>query len=214
LRKIGNVLLVAPHMGLCPLKVVARGCESALSDHDRLFADMAAQGVGVDVPEVATAAETSKALALEDEVVARSENFLESTDYCAFADVQISLTKAAGLAEAQEEASSDRSASDFQARLCDVLDAQRSIVVAEDGLAAPVMIASTGLLRSELLLGSAAAGSGHRMIHPAQAPHALLALDLLIRLARSAGLREVTFQTVRLFLDNLHVLFYRLTVMK
>ena len=195
IRRSAGYLIVTPHSGLCPLEVVAPGSYDHASRHDTLFEEMRRGGIGADVSEVrCLLGDAGAAIELERHIVEQSERCVNDDDYVAFADAQVAAT-AAALRDrgAWSGAATSGTLSAFVDRLATVLDIAPAAT--PDPALLRTMLASTPFLRSQLVFGGKAHADGPD-VGLDRVPHVLLALHTFVTLARDAGMRQITYQTI------------------
>jgi hypothetical protein len=201
LRRVGGYLVVAPHASLCPLNIVAPPEQSALSGHDDLFAAMSAQTIRLDVPEIHLERLSGSAGALfelENSLVRESERSIEHQDFLGFAAAQSAITSA-WRADLQESAATSVSRSEletFRTIVCTVLGMSPSAAQLEEPVLVRTLIATAAYIRSQVLFGPWTHAAGQMRIDLERLPHFLVTLHVLLALARDAGMRDVSFQTV------------------
>jgi hypothetical protein len=211
IRRVGKYLLVAPHPSLCPLDVGPPADPSPLSRHEVLLEGLAGHGIAAEVPvagvlpPVAGDTGLDRVIRLEREIVALSQA-ADVAHYGSFVAAQLQATAAAfGPAPPEGGADLDHgsSALAYLRRACSVLDVSVDEVLAPRPALTRTMVSLTPVVRHMIVFPdpSAAVSSPCRMSLD-RVPYVLYGLYLVAWLAETAGMRQVTYQTVvRLFHD-------------
>lgn len=203
LRLVDGHLVVAPHPGLCPIVVVGGSELSPQSDHAALFDQMATHGIGKEFQELPAGSVTSSIVAAEARITHMAHRYCVGGPYLRFAAEQaITADLASAYASNGENAPAleKRFASlqALQQLMAAVLDASPSQSDLEDRETVRVLAAATPAIRAELILSQ----GGPRHATGKRVTESLVALHLLLGLAKTAGMSEVTYQTVmRIFRD-------------
>ena len=146
-------------------------------------------------------------IALERTIVDLSERHLEGSSYTPFASDQLTATHTALGALHDTKATVGDDIERFTQVLCEVLDVDIDVARKPNASVVRCMVETTPSVRSELVFGAGTPQSAHAGVSLERIPRLLLALCVLVELAREAGMRDVTFQTVmRLFSENLSLL--------
>jgi hypothetical protein len=206
-RRVAGYLLVYPHPGLCPLEILPGDDRSDNSGYEPLLAAMSAHGINSDVPEVAAIErDVSQLVALEARIVELSESRLQAAGYAPFAAAQLAATSQAFGAPAGADATSGRDLEGldlFRRLLYEVLGSGPAEAHERHPALVRTMVASTPFLRSQIVFPSRKQDAGQSRVGLERVPHVLMVLHALAALAREAGMRDVTYQTVvRLFMDH------------
>jgi Fe-S-cluster containining protein len=207
LARVGEYLIVSPHTGLCPLQARPAGHESVRSAHAALLQMLTRGTVNLDVPQASPLlGDPAKLITLERRIVELSERHLDDGDYAEFAAAQLSATADAfgPIQAASQDASHPRdSLVRFTRTLYEVLGADPPKRGAQDRALVRTLVVTTPALRAQLVFrrrGKTTNAESHIGLH--HIPTALLALEAMARIARHAGMRSVTYQTLmKLFME-------------
>lgn len=200
LRHVEHYLVVAPHLGLCPLRVAPDGGTAGASCHDNLFADMATQGVHAGIPAATgLVRDVSALVALERSIVSMSEEYLSAAAYEAFVAAQCDATRDASIWNVCRTAPAVPTREEtwrWLRLVCEVLGACPRPEYAEHPTLIRTMVASTPALRSLLVFRQPDRMPGHSIVPLERVPYVLLALHTLAALALEAGMTAVSYQTL------------------
>jgi hypothetical protein len=196
LTRVADVLVVAPHIGLCPLSVLPAGETSDASSHEQLLALLTADGITGHVPVADIDEGGARALiALERQIVQLCEGNHTASQYAANVAEQLALAQLMANCERPPDrvrAGARDDVERFVRTLHDVLGVDGR---SEDGrhqALLQTMIGMTPAIRSHLLFGQGAPEPDA----VERIPRFLLALHTLAGLAGEAGMTEITYQTV------------------
>lgn len=205
-RRVAQYLVVAPHFGLCPLRIAAQDSTCDVSAHDALFDSLAEHGVWSDVPAVTPLTMDGAALiALEKRICARAESMAWSATYTEFANAQLEETLTVKAAGQPNRTSSWWDAWSGSVRL--VLGQECSGVNHHDAALAATLIAITPTLRSHMVFVNPRYPVRAAGIDLVDVPKVLLALYLVARSARVLSHEDLTYQSlVRLYSSNWRLL--------
>ena len=198
LRLAGPYLIVAPHLGLCPLGINRPPLTNERSDYPTLLGAMTAHGITTRVPVARVArGDVKGVVARERAIVKASELFLESDDYLAFAREQLRLSTTSR-AEWEQAVRSLLATVELARQLLGLSQPERraGCVASSDRDLVRVLVASTPLVRSLTVFPLLAKGGQGMPPEPGRVVHALACLWLIASAARAAGTREVTYQTI------------------
>ncbi|WP_309668990.1 YkgJ family cysteine cluster protein [Gemmatimonas sp.] len=208
IRRVGQVLIVAPHGDMCPLEVIGETEASGTSTHAYLLDAMSMQRIERFLPEVAPIAGTAESvIALEREIVAASERYL-TLPYSEFVGEQLRLTRKYLQSETMTESWGSDSALRSKRMLAQVLDTIGFAVeeLEQADRSVGVLIAAlTPFLRSRMMFRRDGAEHSDctRDIDAVGVIFALLGVFALTSAANLAGMQRVTFQTVaRIWKEN------------
>jgi hypothetical protein len=206
LRWVDGHLVVAPHLNLCPLRVVDGEELSEQSLHEVLFEGMVAQGVGASLaPAVPCSSDVAGLFRCEEAIVELAERYKSNPDYMAFACEQQLVTAGCSDVSARND-EIDRVCAELEAfrnLVCRVLAAEPEAQHRRNPDIVKILVAATPVLRAELVLAPPSRlASGFRPVDRERIPRLLVVLHLLTALAREAGMIDIQYQSVlRIFLD-------------
>jgi Fe-S-cluster containining protein len=202
-RRIGHNLLVTPHVGICPLEVLPAGRSSANSDHAQLLSIMGDHGIHMPIPDgVCGAGDVTRRLALEQQILENSEQYLEGRDYESFVAAQEIAGRQLDKDLDPDSPQGGAVPSEFYILLEQVLGTSPEVKHRRDAALVRTLTASTPFLRTELLFPLSTAPRDHAL-HPAQVPDFLRALHWFAAFAQEAGLADVSFQALTtMFTDH------------
>ena len=191
LALVNDRLVVAPHQGLCPLRATDPKERSERSQHDLLFATMAAAGIGIEIPrrqpaDVGAGPFLELELAVAEEAERRADL---AGDYLSFALTQASLTDTIF---PPQEGTRRSEVAVLRGALADTLGVSPSRQYLEEPDLNRICVIATTALRLELALQS---DTGLRL-PVSHLSSALLAMHFLAALALEAGLSRVTYQSL------------------
>ncbi|MGH7467412.1 MAG: YkgJ family cysteine cluster protein [Longimicrobiales bacterium] len=213
---VDDYLVVSPHPGLCPLEVERPPAKSAASSHEILLRALSLKAIDTQIhsfkPLLGNA---DSALQLEKAILALSESCLMrgGEDWLGFVDEQRALTRRflerdrAGVGSKSQE--SPLTAREALYHMAQALGIPVSDVQALDEDVFSTIVAMTPSLRSQLVfineISSPNRMERERML--LRIPLILHALAVIAQLAKRAGMKEVSYQTVaRLFREHLALL--------
>lgn len=204
-RRAKEYLVVAPHPTLCPLEVLSSDAFSARSDHLALLEEMRTHGIGAAVsPCLTPAGDLRKSIRLEQEIVRLSEQFLRVGSYRDFAAAQLRVTRDYESSMGDDGTDPREVMNDFLDTMSEILAVPPQSLQSDVADVIQTVVAATPFLRSELLFPVSHAQGTQRtsLLDPPQAPFVLLGIHALATFAYTAGMAQVTFQTVtKLFHD-------------
>jgi Fe-S-cluster containining protein len=194
LRRLGPYLIVAPHSSLCPL-AVSYPERSSCSDHAALFESLAAQPIAARVRGFTSEfANPADLIARERQIVTLSDANGHARSYLPFVAGQILLdTASAGSTSTGIEL-----VTDAVNRIAAVLGTPRAESFSENPELVRTMIAVTPFLRAQLVLAEQrpADKPQQRPVTGARVALSILATYLLGDAAMTAGMKEISFQTL------------------
>jgi Fe-S-cluster containining protein len=195
LRLIGDHLVVAPHPKLCPLQVTTPPSTSRHSSHDDLLEELRAGGITIPIVSEAhrEPGDLGSEFDVERRIVALSEEHLNDSTYSPFAAAQLAEHPASLYYRSIEKARVE--VQRHLASVLRVLGLDASILAGNLADVARPLIAATPFLRSQLRWPPGTTPPYAR-VSANRVPHVILGLFVALVLARRAGLKEVTFQTV------------------
>lgn len=193
IRRVDGHLVVAPHMGLCPLQVVPPGTKSVDSSHFEILSEMSRRGLRAPVPLVQPICKPVQRLVdLERTIVADTERCPRPVQYSQFATSQLEATVDSGLADGHRYAGANLA--EYEALVAAFLEIDGTRDGMDPGGALDdVLVAATPALRAHLVFRPVS--SPMAVIDVDRVPYALVALRSLGSLAMLAGQSEFTFQT-------------------
>lgn len=198
LRRLGNYLIVRPHLVLCPLTTAPPGTASACSDYSAIMNAMRSRGIAAHVPKCSFSGGDSAGedVATERQIVSLSEQFLEHSDYFDFVRAQLTVN-----ASSTDGALADDSERDLDCvlrLLRDLFDIPSYPEQGSDPELVRTMTALTPYLRSEFVFHDLHNRRPHNYLplEPAKVPLAMACIFLFARAARHAGMKSVTLQTI------------------
>jgi hypothetical protein len=192
----GEHLVVAPHLSLCPLKVVSPSARSDLSDHGILLAQMSSHGIHGRISEAESdPAHIELTVRTERRLIDLSELYMSDGTYTRFAAAQL-LTARTGDPSAATAQAGDVEAEirQYRAQVCEVLGVP--LPPAEDFGLAALFAALTPVVRSQFAFGWAGQAREGLILRSEQLPRLLIVLHLFASFAKQAGMEAITFQTV------------------
>jgi hypothetical protein len=207
IRIVGDHLLVAPHLSLCPLRVVPIPGASEQSSHSALSHEMCRAGIGT--PEECAApvrGSIADLLDLEKSMTDVSEQYLGGKNYLAFAAAQLSATRMRLGLDHGDRLDPAEEISHFVRVAAAVLGVDPRIVDCVDPTVLSTFVAATPALRCQMVFPEKTMPRELR-VDPANVPKFLCTLLMFVVLAHQAGMRQVTFQTItRIWRDQYPVL--------
>jgi Fe-S-cluster containining protein len=194
-RRLGSFLVVCPHSWLCPLNVVPAGVADAQSTYSNLLNEMAASGIASDVPDckIPAGVQAASVIMLEREIVRLSEVHAHALRYRDYFEAQVLATRR--VAGEQHSTVKGDSTLAILERMARILGLAVETIDTADQHLARVTIAITPTLRSWAVFRPSSANAAND-IPLGRLPHAMLATHVIAGLARSAGMKEITYQTI------------------
>jgi Fe-S-cluster containining protein len=195
LRRFGSYLIVLPHESLCPLSVVSGTATSVHSDHSVLFDDMSSAGLYSPVPIYdPRGRDVDAVIELERRIIRLAESRRSWSHYVDFAREQLQLT----LAFRGDSSGASSSVEDVFRLSGDLLGLEAARQGAPDSNLIEALVATTPTLRWRLLCPDPIGPHSPTMapLDPRRVPHALVVIYVICLLAREAGMKRITFQSI------------------
>jgi hypothetical protein len=196
----GSHLMVMPHGSLCPLEIVDDGRSSDQSAHGQLLAELELRGIDAHVPQCRSDyPNIGEIVGTERRVLQLSETLAGCDDYLLMAEAQ--------LKELPPEATSLSTLTRYD-RVKRYVERVRAVCGIEGGRCAlsqhevAMMLALTPTIRARLLFRSNVEGEPAFEVPRTDLPLLLLVLVEMLGVAREAGLREVTYQSIMKFVSQ------------
>ena len=201
IKRVRPYVVVAPHLGLCPLTVSPVDRVAPESVHEQLADAMSGLDREMDLREAFVPYRVQSIIELERAIVRLSNSF-DDSEYRRFASSQIEATDVIYRSGLTPTGINDRSLKEFTRSLHETLGGAPSSKSLADAFLARTMAVTTPTLRAELLFQDSSRPPG-ATVGISRLPHFMLALHTLAAFALDAGMRQVSYQTlVRLFLTN------------
>lgn len=202
--RAGNVLVVSPHTGLCPLEISPQDSRDDNSRHDVLIQNMRFQGITARVPKCNEPVGLSlqKLLQVERAVLAKSKEYEAADNYETFAAAQLDLTYSlvdgckSQVVDKYAESSLTHVRSSVES-IIDLIGLTLPTDATNDTALVRPMVVLTPTIRALFVLHPQ--GRGAPSVTPTTMiglPFLLLGVLLLSAAAKSAGMNVVTAQTI------------------
>lgn len=196
IRQVDDWLIVAPHPGLCPLVVTRDGGLSARSSHDAITASLVAYGIAAQVPIVhSTYLPVEVAIRHEQEVTQLAERRLADATYQDFATDQV--RRAMELVGIEDHHKAIELSGSFVTALHEALGVAPSVESCRHSPSVSALIALTPAIRAQLVFRGSDGSTTDTATALLRVPRVLIALSVLVALARESGMTTVGTKTVQ-----------------
>lgn len=187
--RVGPGLVIMPHAGLCPLRVVQAGASSHRSSHALLAKEMSRSGISTEVPQAITLdPDPMITIQRERQMLHLVNDYARARRYREFFAAQVRVQGGPPPEPGSEERVLEL--------ICALLGTTTEVGDPDDPDLARVTIALTPYLRARVVFLPANHSEVRFYASSDRAPHIALATHILAALALDAGLGAVTYQGI------------------